>query len=307
LKPSATTISRQPTASRLRAYLQLMRPANVVTAWADILAGAAAAVAAAATSPSIPDLLWLLAATTGLYGGGVVLNDVCDAKIDALERPERPIPSGVVPRRSAGLLAAVLLLAGVLCAWQVSSTSGYLATAVALAVVLYDSLGKHNAILGPLNMALCRGGNLLLGVSIIPAVLPELSLLALIPLVYIAAITTVSRGEVAGGSAAVGYFAVLLMGSVLVGLLALAALPAYAWWPALPFVLLLAARVLPPFVRAGREPRPDHIRTAVKAGVLSVIVLDAALAGGFGGIWAGLGVLLLWPLSLSLGRAFAVT
>jgi 4-hydroxybenzoate polyprenyltransferase len=302
----ANALSR-PAASRLRGYLQLMRPANVVTAWADILAGAAAAVATVAASPGLSQLGWLLLATTGLYAGGVVLNDVCDACIDAVERPERPIPSGVVSRRAAGLFAALLLSLGVLAAWQVSSTSGYVAAAVALAVVLYDGVGKHHRLIGPLNMALCRGGNLLLGVSILPAALEALWPLAAVPLVYIAAITAVSRGEVAGGSRVIGYLAVGLMASVVAGLLGMAVLPVYVLWSALPFVLLLAIRVLPAFVRAAREPRPERIRAAVKAGVLSVIILDAALVGGFAGLLAGAAVLLLWPLSMRLGRVFAVT
>jgi 4-hydroxybenzoate polyprenyltransferase len=302
----ANALSR-PMASRLRGYLQLMRPANVVTAWADILAGAAAAVATAAALPGLSQLGWLLLATTGLYAGGVVLNDVCDARIDAVERPERPIPSGVVSRRAAGLFAALLLSLGVLAAWQVSSTSGYVAAAVALAVVLYDGVGKHHALIGPLNMALCRGGNLLLGVSILPAALEALWPLAAVPLVYIAAITAVSRGEVVGGSRGIGYLAVGLMASVVAGLLAMAVLPDYVLWSALPFVLLLAMRVLPAFVRAARAPRPERIRAAVKAGVLSVIILDAALVGGYAGLLAGVVVLLLWPLSMRLGRVFAVT
>src|SRR4051794_10139688 len=77
--------------SKRRAYLALLRPANVVTALADVLAGAA--VAGEPWSASLP---WLLASTACLYAGGVVLNDVADRTIDAAERPERPIPSGAV-------------------------------------------------------------------------------------------------------------------------------------------------------------------------------------------------------------------
>src|SRR5690349_14326443 len=81
-------------ASRIWPYLQLMRPANVVTANADVLAGFAAA------SGGWSKLPWLLAATCGLYAGGVVLNDVFDSALDQSERPERPIPSGRVTKRS---------------------------------------------------------------------------------------------------------------------------------------------------------------------------------------------------------------
>ena len=48
-------------------------------------------------------------------------------------------------------------------------------------------------------------------------------------------------------------------------------------------------------------------RTAVRAGVLSLIVLDAALAAAFAGPLYGAAVLALWPVSLRLARLFAVT
>ena len=85
------------------AYLQLMRPANIITAWADIFLGYAAAGIVPSDNltllNNLPNLSfatlgWLIVATTGLYGGGVVFNDVCDAELDAAERPERPLPGG---------------------------------------------------------------------------------------------------------------------------------------------------------------------------------------------------------------------
>src|SRR5690625_6499540 len=84
---------------KARAALELMRPANIITAFADILAGFAAAGGVLALTSSGFDLEpdgvgWLLLATFGLYGGGIVFNDVFDASIDAEERPERAIPSG---------------------------------------------------------------------------------------------------------------------------------------------------------------------------------------------------------------------
>ncbi|MEM0982243.1 MAG: polyprenyltransferase, partial [Cyanobacteria bacterium P01_H01_bin.58] len=45
----------------------------------------------------------------------------------------------------------------------------------------------------------------------------------------------------------------------------------------------------------------------VKSGVLSLIVLDAAIAAGFAGWPYGLAVLALLPLSIVLARMFAVT
>jgi 4-hydroxybenzoate polyprenyltransferase len=83
-------------------YLQLVRPPNLVTA--DVTAGYAAA--------GMPAPLGLVVATVGLYGGGVVLNDVFDARCDAVERPERPIPGGHASQRLAALQGSVLLGGG---------------------------------------------------------------------------------------------------------------------------------------------------------------------------------------------------
>nr|WP_277873901.1 MULTISPECIES: UbiA-like protein EboC [unclassified Trichocoleus] len=295
---------------RLWAYLQLMRPANIVTAWADILVGFAASGAIAFLNQTLTGsatLAWLLLATTGLYGGGVVFNDVFDAELDAKERPERPIPSDRASRQGAIALGSLLLVVGIVAALQVSWLSGAIAATIAFAALLYDAFGKHHSILGPVNMGICRGGNLLLGVSAVPAMLGERWFLALIPITYIAAVTAISQGEVHGGKASTGITALLFVGAVIVSILALGLLPDYQILAALPFILLFAGRVLPAFVKAAREPTPDLIRVAVKAGVLSLIVLDATVAAGFATLPYGLLVLSLLPISMILAQIFAVT
>lgn len=308
---NAASLSSQ----RLWAYLQLMRPANIITAWADILLGFAASgsvmilqvVTGSVILADLVPLAWLLLATTGLYGGGVVFNDVFDAELDAKERPERPIPSDRASRHSATTLGSLLFAVGIVAASQVSWLSAILATTVAFAALTYDAFTKHHAVLGPINMGACRGGNLLLGVSTVPAMVGERWFLAFIPIAYIAAITAISRGEVHGGKQSTGVLALLLIGAVMSGILALGLLRDYQVLAALPFIVLFAARVLPPFVKAVQEPSPDQIRGAVKAGVLSLIVLDATVAAGFASWPYGLLVLSLLPISTALAKLFAVT
>lgn len=298
---------------RLLPYLQMMRPANIVTAWADILVGFAASGSAIilnqllTATTSLTPLAWLLLATTGLYGGGVVFNDVFDAELDAKERPERPIPSGSASRQGAIWLGSLLLVVGVVAAAQVSLLSAILSAAIAFAALLYDAFGKHHPFFGPINMGACRGGNLLLGISAVPIMVGEYWFLALIPIAYIAAITAISRGEVHGGKSSTGILALLLVGAVIGAMLTLGLLQNYQVLPALPFVGLFAAWVLPPFVKAIREPSPEQIRGAVKAGVLSLIVLDATVAAGFAGLPYGLLVLSLLPISIVLAQIFSVT
>ncbi len=291
---------------KIWAYLQLMRPANIITAWADILVGFAASGSVLSSQVNMP-LICLLLATSGLYGGGVVFNDVFDAELDARERPERPIPSGRITKQNAIALGTFLLIIGIIAAAQVSLTSLVIAVTVAIAALVYDAFSKHHVVFGPINMGVCRGGNLLLGVSAVPAVVEHLWFLALIPIAYIGAITAISQGEVRGGNHQTGIAALLLIAGVISGVLTLELLPEYQTLATLPFVALFAWRVIPAFVQAWREATPENIRTAVKAGVLSLIVLDAAIAAGFAGLPYGLLVLGLLPISLSLARIFAVT
>jgi len=242
-----------------------------------------------------------------LDGGGIVFNDVFDAELDAQERPERPIPSGRVSRTGASLLGSSLLILGVVGAVQVSWVSMVLALAIATSALLYDAFGKHQPIFGPINMGFCRGGNLLLGVSVVPSLIGEYWFLALIPIVYIAAITALSRGEVHGGKLSTGITALLLIVAVIFGLLGLGLLTNYQVLTALPFLILLTIRVLIPFIKAARQPTPEQIRIAVKTGVLFLIVLDSTIAAGFAGLPYGLLVLGLLPISMILSRIFAVT
>jgi 4-hydroxybenzoate polyprenyltransferase len=299
------------------AYLQMMRPANILTAWADILLGYAASGAVNGLLEQfnseqlmVSDLLpvgWLLLSTTGLYGGGVVFNDVFDAELDAEERPERPLPSGRASRTGAIALGSILLGIGVVAALQVSWMSAGLAAFIAVAALCYDAIAKHHPVLGPLNMGLCRGANLLLGVSAVTSSVQTHWFIALIPIVYIAAITTISRGEVHGGNRSTGILALIMLCTILCGMLGLAGLPDFSLLYVLPFALLFVALVFPAFVQAMIEPNPEHIRTAVKAGILCLIILDAAIAAGFTHWLYGLLVLSLLPISKSLAQLFSVT
>ncbi|GAB3253960.1 UbiA family prenyltransferase [Larkinella harenae] len=249
---------------------------------------------------------WLCLSTVGLYGGGVVFNDVFDAELDALERPERPIPSGQVSLQAATMLGLFLLAIGIAAAWLVNSTAGWLAVAISIASLVYDKFGKHSALLGPLNMGLCRGLNLALGISILPDQVMVWGALGLIPIVYIAAITMISRGEVHGGNAGILRVAGLLYGLV-IGCIAAIAHRQDHLGTAFPFLLLFGYFIFPPLWHAIRHPKGHNIGMAVKAGVLSLIVMNAAWVAAFASFPLAMLVVCLLPLSRLLANVFAVT
>lgn len=296
----------------------LIRPPNLFTALADIFAGFAASASIEHTlgngifefvQHEMPwdSLAALSLSTVCLYAGGVVLNDFFDASIDRLERPERPIPSGVIKPAEAGLFGALLLLTGVIAGFLSNTQSGMVALVIAILVVCYNKYSKHHGLAGPLNMGLCRGANLMLGVSIFPDNLATLAFLMIIPIIYIAAITMVSRGEVHGGNKSALTLAVALYILTMVMIASLGLVGVFSWWQSLPFLLLLIITVLPPLIKAWRNSLPQLIGRAVKFGVIGLIILDAAIAAGFAGWFFGLLLLILLPFSILLAKAFAVT
>ena len=288
-----------------------MRPANVVTAVADILAGVAIAGSVALfDNVSFNSILLLCLSTACLYGGGVVLNDVFDAELDKVERPERPIPCGLIKESSAGLFGILLLLLGITCAAfsreVLFSSSTVIAGAIAIGAVLYDRWMKHHVFFGPLTMGICRGLNLLLGMSIIDGVIGIYWFFALVPVMYIFAITMISRGEVHGSNRMPLYIAALLYILVVIAILLVS-----FYMETMPITLLFAAlfvyMIFIPLQKAINKPEGRRIGKAVKAGVLSLIIMDAAWAASVGDWRMALFILILLPVSLGLARLFAVT
>ena len=291
----------------MKYYLQLMRPANLVTAIADILAGLSLAKFIFSTDIlSIQTIILLSISTVGLYGGGVVFNDVFDAELDAIERPERAIPSGKVSKQNATILGILLLVIGIFCASIVSFESMIIAFVVAVLALVYDKFGKHHAFFGPINMGLCRGGNLLLGMSVLASSLQEFWWIGIIPVLYIAAITMISRGEVHGGNQSILYFAGFLYLIVSISQIIMS----YQFGNlliTLPFVSLHIFLIFKPLIVAIQNPIGPNIGKAVKAGVLALIVMDAAWVSTSGNFQLAIGVLLLLPLSIKIAKIFAVT
>lgn len=302
-------------ATKLFPYLQLTRPANVVTAVADVWAGFALAGAWDAMGINMVygdqsywwNLLWLSLSTIGLYGGGVAFNDIADTELDAIERPERPIPSGRVSKKGAIFMAMALLLGGIGCAFQVNLYAGALAVAVTACALTYDYWGKHQRLFGPINMGLCRSGNLLLGLSVAPALLQRHWALGLIPLVYVAAITLISRGEVHGKNRRALFLGGGMYASIFLTIFLLAYAKSPGYLQIIPFLAGLGYMLFPPLLRAIRTQEPKYIGKSVKAAVLSLILVNASLATAFSGWPIGVLILLLLPLSLGLAKKFAVT
>lgn len=189
---------------RTLAWWQLLRGANVFTTASNVIAGF---LIVQRDWQPVAGLTSLAAASACLYLAGMVLNDVFDAELDAVERPERPIPSGQISRSAAATVGTSLLGAGVGLSWLAAYACGHampglIGILLAFAVLQYNRRLKATWI-GPLAMGWCRFLNVLLGASVSRDLIHEWPVLGFAALVgvYTVALTHVARSETIGALA----------------------------------------------------------------------------------------------------------
>ncbi|WGP13688.1 SCO3242 family prenyltransferase [Streptomyces sp. SH5] len=144
---------------RLRTWAELLRVSALFSVPGDALAGAAAV----GRRPSRGTAL-AIGASLCLYEAGMALNDWADRDEDAIDRPQRPIPSGRISPAAALGAAGVLTAAGLALAARAGRPALTVATGLAATVWAYDLHLKHTKA-GPAAMAAARSLNLLLGAT----------------------------------------------------------------------------------------------------------------------------------------------
>jgi 4-hydroxybenzoate polyprenyltransferase len=295
---------------RVKPYLQLVRLPNLFTAAADPLAGW---LLVGGSFDNVRGWLPMVGAGVSIYAAGMILNDVFDLEIDRLERPGRPLPSGQVSRRLAALLGAGLLALGPALAALGGLPSLLVALVLAACVLGYDG-GLKRTLMGPQVMGSCRSLNLLLGMSMAPALGGPPGWLAAFAFgLFVAGVTWISRDEAdARAGKSRGVLAGMIVQDVALLLLLVAAwtspsetgkVPEFIGWT-LGLVVLIATAVIVnrADLRALREPSPARFQAAVKTGVLSLIWLDVGLVAFARGPDPAIAVAVLWVPAFLLGK-----
>ena len=142
------------------ALLATGRVANLPTVWSNVLVGYFLLNSHNSTlSPELfPSLGLGLLSTSLLYLGGCVLGDYRDAEFDTLQRPNRPIPQGILKLKTVKWVAIISLVSGFLwgCLTLTTPTHLLTLTLLSLAIVSYAIYHKKNRWFALINMALCR-------------------------------------------------------------------------------------------------------------------------------------------------------
>jgi hypothetical protein len=266
---------------------RLVRAPAALTVPGDVLAGAAAAGSPPGRTAG------MVASSVCLYWAGMALNDVADRRIDAVERPGRPIPSGRLSPGAGWSAAAGLFAAGLVLAAAAPRRRG-LAVAFPLAGVIWSyDLALKSTAAGPVAMAAARSLDVLSGavhgrpLRAVPA--------AVIIGAHTATVSLLSRQEVRPRSAAVPCLTLAATGVVAGGAGARG-----------PLTALLAAAYCGSYGRAQlaaiRHLSAPAVRASVTAGIHGLILLQAALIAAEGSPCAALAVASLFPVARHLGR-----
>jgi len=124
------------------AWLELMRIGNAPTVVSNVLAGMAIGLHSRLSGIPVPwgTGLLLIAGAVMVYVSGMVLNDAFDARIDARERPGRPIPSGRVGALRAQVAGVAMLCVGTALLAVSGTDTLWWALLLAGCVLLYNAL-----------------------------------------------------------------------------------------------------------------------------------------------------------------------
>lgn len=283
----------------LRDLIDLVRAPAALSVPGDVVAGAAAGGTLGRRT------VGLACSSVFLYWAGMAANDWADRHLDAVERPERPIPSGRVPAGAALGTAVGLTVAGLAVAGLAGGRRALAVTApLAAAVWAYDVAAKGTPA-GPLTMALCRGLDVLLGAttgSRTAAALP----CALTVAAHTYLLTALSHAEVSGADPRLP--AATLAGTAVLTAATVRGAAHDAWGPARPVLAgWYAAQFGLPQARAVADPSAQRVREAVSAGIVSLPALQGALAARGGAPRLGLALAAASPLARRLVRKISAT
>ena len=139
--------------SKLSGYLRLMRPVNCLMMGFAVIVGAALA-------NSNSSSLWLnliYGFITGfvLTAASMAINDYYDREIDAVNEPNRPIPSGSIKPKEALFFASILTTIGFATAYLTNILCFLIAIIAWIVFVTYTTAGKRTGLPGNFLVSTC--------------------------------------------------------------------------------------------------------------------------------------------------------
>ena len=145
---------------KLGGFIKLMRPVNCIMMGFAVLVGAVLAAAPLFSTVNWLNLFFGFLTGFSFCAAAMVINDYYDRKIDAINEPNRPIPSGLIKKREALAFMAVLIIVGFVFAILVNPLSFgllcFFVAAVSLVITAtYITVGKRSGLPGNFLVSIC--------------------------------------------------------------------------------------------------------------------------------------------------------
>jgi geranylgeranylglycerol-phosphate geranylgeranyltransferase len=135
----------------MNAYLEILRPFNA-------LMGVIAVLLVALISGNFTIYVPIACVIVFIFtGAGNAINDYVDHKIDAINKPERPIPSGRISLRVALIYSVALFVIATIMALIIGVVPGIIVILSAILMFLYAYKLKTSCLIGNLSIAFLTG------------------------------------------------------------------------------------------------------------------------------------------------------
>jgi geranylgeranylglycerol-phosphate geranylgeranyltransferase len=141
--------------SKVGAFVRIVRPVNCVMMAFAVIVGAALVGADIFLTHLLPTLSAGFLTGFFLTAASMVVNDVIDREVDAINEPSRPIPSGMVSLRQAQIFAVLLTAFGFGFALSSSWQCFIIAIFSWFVFTAYSLWGKRAGFLGNLLVSVC--------------------------------------------------------------------------------------------------------------------------------------------------------
>ena len=154
----------------MNAYLEIIRPGNAIMAVIAVLL--IAIISGIFTFKVLLGCIVVFIVT----GAGNSINDYFDYKIDAINKPERPIPSGRISLNKAGFYSLALLSIGTILAFIIGLIPGLIELSTSILMVYYAYGLKKKLLIGNIVISFLTGLTFVFGGVIVGEILTSIYL-----------------------------------------------------------------------------------------------------------------------------------
>lgn len=159
----------------MKEYLLLTRPHNcIIGAFAVFVVGIVS-VGMDILSYTEPLIFGMLVVFT-IIAGGNILNDYFDRENDAINHPERPLPSGKISPSIALLYSVIMFSLSMVFGFFISHYALFIASYAVIILILYESSLKKEGVIGNVAISLLVGMIFIFGGVIMDNIMPVLIL-----------------------------------------------------------------------------------------------------------------------------------